>query len=191
MYLSCPTWKESWKKCQLGVDWPSGIKILKGQMFLEEKLCIPLCFQKQVVQENHEFLGHVGHERVWKHMSLRYAWADEKMAQDFCQECSKKCGVCQASSRGESFRGPVESTPIPPAPMSSVAIDLFKMPLVLLEGKEYNTMAVCVDLHSGWVIAIPVMDKGLTGAKLAKLMVREFWRPFGVPSFISSDQGSR
>jgi len=35
-----------------------------------------------------------------------------------------------------------------------------------------------------------VFEKGLTGAKLAKLMVRDHWRPFGIPSIISSDQGS-
>jgi len=51
-------------------------------------------------------------------------------------------------------------------------------------------MAVCVDRHSGWVVAIPTLDKGLTGAKLAKMMVRHHWRPFGIPGIISSDQGS-
>ena len=190
LYLTCPTWKESWEKTQSGVEWPSGIKVFKGQMFLEERLCIPLCIQNEVVQETHEFLGHVGHERVWKHMILRYVWADDKKAQKFCQDCSRFCGVCQASSRGESLRGPIEPTPIPPAPMSSVSIDLFKMPHVLFEGEHFNMMAVCVDRHSGWVVALPVLEKGLTGAKLAKLMVRQQWRPFGVPSIVSSDQGS-
>ena len=85
---------------------------------------------------------------------------------------------------------PIESTPIPPAPMTSVAIDLFKMPHVRYEGGEYNMMAVCVDRHSGWLVAVPCLEKGLTGAKLAKLMVRYFWRPFGIPAIISSDQGS-
>jgi hypothetical protein len=60
----------------------------------------------------------------------------------------------------------------------------------LYEGLEYNMMAVCVDRHSGWIVAIPVLEKGLKGAKLAKQMVRDQWRPFGIPSIISSDQGS-
>ena len=64
------------------------------------------------------------------------------------------------------------------------------MPHVLYEGVAYNTMAVCVDRHSGWIVAIPCMDKGLTGAKLAKEMLKYQWRLFGVPSIISSDQGS-
>ena len=190
MYLTCPTWKESWQKTQAGVDWPAGIKVFSGQMFFDEKLCVPLCFQKEVIQGNHEFLGHIGWERVWRHINLRYAWADESMEKTFCHEWAKKFGVCQATHRGMSLRGPIESTPVPPAPMLSVSVDLFKMPQVLWEGESYNTIAVCVDRHSGWVVAVPAMDKGLTGAKLAKLMVRNKWRPFGIPSIISSDQGS-
>ena len=167
-----------------------GVTIFKGQMFFEEKLCIPMSFQNEVVQDNHEFGGHVGPERTWKHISLRYSWADEKIAQQFCQLICKKCVICQASQRGETLKGPIESTPIPPAPMANVAIDLFKMPEVLYEGEKYNTMAVCVDRHSGWIVAVPCFDKGLTGAKLARKMIRDHWRPFGIPSVISSDQGS-
>jgi hypothetical protein len=74
--------------------------------------------------------------------------------------------------------------------MVSVAIDLFKLPRTRYEGGDFDTMAVCVDRHSGWVIAIPCLEKGLTGAKLAKAMVQYQWRPFGVPAVISSDQGS-
>ena len=179
-YLNCPTWKEKWEKTRTSTEWPGGIKVFNQRMFLEEKLCVPLCFQNGVIQENHEFLGHVGHEKNWQHMGLRYAWADEKQAQHFSQKCSKFCGVCQASSRGESLKGPIESTPIPSAPMSSVAIDLFKMPRVLYEGGAFDMMAVCVDRHSGWLVAIPVLEKGLTGTRLAELMVRDHWRPFGV-----------
>ena len=39
-------------------------------------------------------------------------------------------------------------------------------------------------------MAIPCLNKGLTGAKVAKDMLKYFWRPFVIPSIISSDQGS-
>jgi hypothetical protein len=107
-------------------------------------------------------------ERVWNQMFLRYAWADEKKARLFNDSRPQNCGLLQASSRGGTLKGPIESTPIPPAPMVSVAIDLFKMPRVMYEGGEYNTMAICVDRHSGWLVAVPCFDKGLTGARLAK-----------------------
>ena len=64
------------------------------------------------------------------------------------------------------------------------------MPNIQYEGNFFDTIAVCVDRHSGWIVAIPCLAKGLTGAKLAKEMVKHQWRPFGIPSIISSDQGS-
>ena len=100
------------------------------------------------------------------------------------------CEACQACQRPRSLKSPIESTPIPPAPMASVAIDLFQLPLVGWEGQNYDTLIVCVDRHSGWVVAIPGLKKGLTGSKVAKAMVQNQWRPFGIPSLITSDQGS-
>ena len=74
--------------------------------------------------------------------------------------------------------------------MSHVSIDLFRMPPVEFEGQNFDTMIVCVDRHSGWIVAIPTQNKGLTGSKVAKLMLQQFWRPFGIPSVITSDLGS-
>ena len=82
---------------------------------------------------------------------------------------------------GETLKGPIQSTPIPPAPMQNVAVDLFNMPKVLYEGVEYDYVGICVDRHSGWIVAIPCLQKGLTGAKLAREMLKYHWRPFGVP----------
>ena len=135
-------------------------------------------------------MGHIGPDRCWRHVNLRYAWADSKEPQIFKQTCCKFCTTCQASSRGETLKGPIEAILIPPAPMTSVVIDLFKMPMVIYEGSQFNTIGVCVDRHSGWLVAVPCLEKGLTGAKLAKEMLKYQWRPFGVPSVISSDQGS-
>jgi hypothetical protein len=49
--------------------------------------------------------------------------------------------------------------------MDSVAIDLFAMPEIKSEGKPYDTMAVCVDRESGWMVATPHLNKGLTAEK--------------------------
>jgi hypothetical protein len=74
--------------------------------------------------------------------------------------------------------------------MVNVAIDLFRMPSVFFKGERFDTMAVCVDRHSGWIVATPHLDKGLTGGKVAEAMLASQWRPFGIPSVISSDRGS-
>jgi hypothetical protein len=189
-YPNCPTWGPYWEATKQLTGWPRGIKVFGHHMFFEEKLCVPLQFQPFIIQENHEFLGHVGPDKSWESIRLRFAWADEKRAKAFNQGVCRQCTTCQASKRGESLRGPIESTPIPPAPMRHVAVDLFKMPKVWYEGEEFDTIGLCVDRHSGWIVAVPCFNKGLTGAKLAKEMLKYQWRPFGLPSVISSDQGS-
>ena len=103
---------------------------------------------------------------------------------------TKKCPTCEACMRSQSLRGPLGTTIIPPQTMTHVAIDLFNMPLVKYEALIYDMMAVCVNRHSGWIVAVPVQNIGLTGAKVAKAMLKHQWRPFVIPSVITSDQGS-
>ena len=74
--------------------------------------------------------------------------------------------------------------------MVHVALDMFNMPRTLWEGVAYDAMAVCVDRHSGWIVAIPGLMKGWTGAKVAQAMLEHQWRPFGIPSVVATDQGS-
>ena len=81
-------------------------------------------------------------------------------------------------------------TPIPARIMVSVALDIFRLPLVLSRGKSFDSVAVCVDRHSGWIVAVTCLNKGLTGAFVAQKMLKWQWRPFGVPSVIKSDQAS-
>ena len=57
-------------------------------------------------------------------------------------------------------------------------------------GKSFDSVAVCVDRHSGCIVAFPCFNKGLTGAFVAQKMLKWQWRPFGVPSVIKSDQES-
>ena len=87
------------------------------------------------------------------------------------------------------MRAPINFTIIPNTIMTSVALDLFHMPTVVLEGEKLDMMAVCINRHSGWIIAVPCQKKGLIGAKVEKAMLHQ-WRPFGIPSVITIYQGS-
>ena len=55
--------------------------------------------------------------------------------------------------------------------------------------KKFDAMVTCVDRHSGWIISVPVLMKGLTAGKVAKLLHAQ-WRIFGVPSVITCDRGA-
>ena len=74
--------------------------------------------------------------------------------------------------------------------MVSVFLDIFRMPEVILHGKKYDSMAVCVDQHSGWVVAVLCQHKGLRGMDIAQKVIEWQWRPFGVPALIKSDQAA-
>ena len=73
------------------------------------------------------------------------------------------CESCQACQRPRSLNFLIASTPIPPAIMSSVCIDLFSLPPVVRDKKLGDSLIVCVDRHSGWIVAVPERKVGLTG----------------------------
>jgi hypothetical protein len=137
-------------------------------MYLEEKQCIPLSLQKLWLREQHSIAGHMGGEAFWKFIKNRAAWADSSLAKSFAFDASKMCDTCQACNRVRTWSAPIVPTPIPPQIMASVAIDLFRMPPTWVSKKLYDTMVVCVDRHSGWMVAVACRDKGLTGTKVAK-----------------------
>ena len=72
--------------------------------------------------------------------------------------------------------------------MEHVAIDVFNMPKVRVEGKSYGCMIVCVCRHSGWLVAVPEFLLGLRGDVVAKAMINN-WSVLGIPSRITSDRG--
>ncbi len=112
-------------------------------------------------------MGHVGFPRIWEHMDLRFLFGSISSAKRFAREVMGACETCQACQRPRSLKAPIKSTPIPPAVMCSVCIDLFSLPPVSQDGQILDTLIVCVDRHSGWTVAVPEGKVGLTGAKVA------------------------
>ena len=136
-------------------------------------------------------VGHVGADRLWYHMEPKFEFPFEDVAKAYTQVVGQQCETCQAAQRSHRLAGPQEPIPVPPRPMVHVAIDIFAMPEVMdeISKEKFDRLVVCVDRHSGWIIAVPCLDKGLTGRSVALKMLNE-WRIFGVPSIITSDQGS-
>ena len=58
-------------------------------------------------------------------MENRYFWADSVEAKTHTLRVQHCCEICQACQRPRVLDGLMRSTPIPSAPMVSVAIDLF------------------------------------------------------------------
>lgn len=197
LYKKCPRWREIWIHVNSPkAMWPPGYQYEEGKLFLDTLLCIPTTIEGAWILEEHAFSGHIGSDRLWKILKERYQWADYDRVKKLVPALIKNCVVCQACNRSTSFKARLRSFPIPPKIMSSVAIDLFFLPEVTFEGATFNTIVVCVDRHSGWTVAVPMEStgpdgEGITGARVAKLMLRHQWRLFGIPSLITCDRGAQ
>ena len=86
--------------------------------------------------------------------------------------------------------------------MRSVAMDVFAMPEVTVDGETYDCVILAVDRHSGYIVAVPgkkskkkdKKDKhgvGLQAKTVANAMIRHWLTIFDVPAVICSDRGSQ
>ena len=86
--------------------------------------------------------------------------------------------------------------------MRSVAMDVFAMPEVTVEGETYDCVILAVDRHSGYIVAVPgkkskkkdKKDKhgvGLQAKTVANAMIRHWLTIFDIPAVICSDRGSQ
>ena len=190
-YQRCTRWQVEWDNVHDDVEnWPKGFQLVDGRLFFQGKLCFPRYLQAAHVRAYHDFYLHPGPERLWKKLTLLFEFADREETKKFTDTVMSQCESCQACQRPQRLKGPIVYTPIPPGIMESVAIDVFRMPEVELENRKFDTMVACVDRHSGWMVVIPTLYRGLSGAEVARSMLKNMWRPFGIPSVITSDQGS-
>ena len=182
--------KEIWEIIQNDeTEWPVGIQVIDGRMFENGKLCIPTPIQSEWIREMHQNIGHVGNERLWQVIENKFQWGNKTQAKRLTMQMTKQCDTCQACQRPRNKYGPIVYAPVTPHLMANMAIDVFQMPTVQMEGKTYDCMVLCIDRHSGWMVVIPELISGMTGAKVARAMLKTQWRPFGIPTKITSDQG--
>ena len=131
-YEVCPRWQKEFSATQTPQEvWLEGIKLFHDKMYKEELLCVPLPLQEKLIRDHHSFLGHVGFQRLWDHMSLRYEWAELGLAKKCAKLDMGMCEACQACRRPTILKTLVESTPVPARIMTSVALDIFHTPTVL------------------------------------------------------------
>ena len=147
-------------------------------MFLHGTMYVPASLTGKLVREFHVEKGHLGGERLWSELQRRFSFANVPNAKRLTLKVQTWCEICQASEHPHvSLKVPMEHHPIPEKIMDSVALDIFSMPPLLSEGKSYDCFVLCVDILSGWMVAIPESKAGLTGEKVALKCLRT-----GIPS---------
>ena len=102
----------------------------------------------------------------------------------------KGCSVCQACNPdNQNVKGEAQSTPVPEQPMESMAIDVFSMPEVHIGKETFDCVVLCVDRHSGYVVAVPARKKGLRAKEVAVMMIRHWLTVCDIPCTNCSDRG--
>ena len=144
----------------------------------------------EIAIEQHRVMGHAGAKKLAAELTRRFAWPAGVDVPEIAREVRQKCITCQACDPPNwDDRAPLTPTPIPPHIMTNVALDIFSLPRVEWKGKVSDSMLLCVDRMSGWVIARPTTKVGLTAEKAAHLVMDDGWDLFGIPAVITSDQG--
>ena len=99
-------------------------------------------------------LMHPGRDKMQQDLEWRFQFPPGyyPILDKYCSDCA----VCRATkSRNHSTAGNPVYTAIPEAPMRSVAMDVFAMPEVTVEGETYDCVILAVDRHSGYIVAVP------------------------------------
>ena len=192
-YRDSDRWGEVWQQIKdPNQEWPCGYKLHGGKLYMEDCLCVPEEFAMRVVDEHHRAIAHAGFDRLKRECIIRYLWPDEGQLDTHIRAVRAGCLTCQRTVPPNVAQAqPLEMSPIPQSIMRSVCLDVFSMDPVEWEGVGYDSVLVCVDRHSGWIVARPTTLKGLTGAKAADLLLSGAWDIFGIPSVITSDMGSQ
>ena len=89
-----------------------------------------------------------------------YEFGDVQGARDYLLRVQGECEVRQVCDPAKGpYRCHMEPWPIPPFLMDSVSVDHFAMPEVTHEGVPYDSMQICVDRLSGWIVAVPMSTR--------------------------------
>ena len=191
-YRLCSTWGPILAEVQDAsrqVPWPAGFTWELKRLYQNNLLCVPGTLENLIVHEHHLQAGHLGGKRLWRELQRFYIFADPHRAEKGCKRAQAECSICQVCEPSRTpFKVPLEHTPISPHLMDRVAVDLFALPAVTVNGQVFDTVALCVDRQSGWMVATPHLNKGLTAEKVAKDMLKH-WDMFGIPSVVKSDNG--
>ena len=203
-YAASEHWSKYWNAVSAPSDdeWPEGLTEDGDKLFLKDKLLVPENRVEELIDHWHNAqLMHPGRDKMQQDLEWHFKFPPGYYAilDRYCSDCA----VCRATkSPNHSTAGNPVYTAIPEAPMRSVAMDVFAMPEVTVEGETYDCVILAVDRQGGYIVAVPgkkskkkdKKDKhgvGLQAKTVANAMIRHWLTIFDVPAVICSDRGSQ
>ena len=136
--------------------WPEGFHLVSGKLYKGGELCVPEEYVRDIIRAYQFRNGNIGVEKLLQGIKLRYELPDPtgETLRNIAQRIKQGCAVCQACDPPNwAGKGKYEMTPIPEAPLISVCVDIFSLPEVEWEDNIYDSAFLCVDRHSGFLIA--------------------------------------
>ena len=173
--------------------WPKDVKLYGGKMYVGERLCVPEELLYRVIAAQHQVGGHLGVDRLVTECARRFDIFDMAYLKKMCTYAKKNCMTCaQTEPPSQQRKGKIGRFPIHPHVWDSICMDIVSMPVEYWEGERYDSFFVCVDRHTGWIVALPTLKAGLTSEKAARMIYNK-WMDMGggIPSVITSDLGSQ
>ena len=153
-------------------SWTYGVQIHDGKIYFQGKLCVPESLTQRILWEFHIASGHLGIHRMTKEVDHRYIFPTSVQHTSIIDTIRRTCTICQASAPPRHPReGNLQHFPVPERAMHTVCLDIFSMPPTSWEGNEYDSILLCVDRLSGWIVASPTTKLGLTAEKAVHLMM--------------------
>ena len=203
-YAASEHWSRYWNAVSAPSDdeWPEGLTEDGDKLFLKDKLLVPENQMEELIDHWHNAqLMHPGQDKMQQDLEWRFKFPPGYYAilAKYCSDCA----VCRAAkSPNPSTAGNPVYTAIPEAPMRSVAMDLFAMPGVTVEGETYDCVILALDRHSGYIVAVPGKKSkkknkkakhgmGLQAKTVANAMIRHWLTICDVRAVICSDRGSQ
>jgi hypothetical protein len=150
-----------------------------------DRIYVPLCLRAWILRKYHGLPvgGHAGRRRTFTTIAKRYYWSG--MRKDV-RRWIRSCHICASRKTPRPCRhGEPGIVSDAPRPWHTVGIDLVQACATTSEG--YTYILSCYDLHSRWVVAVPLRDKS------AHTVGQALWEhvlcKFGPPDNILSDDG--
>ena len=142
---------------------------------------------------------HLGRDKMQRDLEWRFEFPPEYYAilDRYCNDCA----VCRATkSPNHSTAGNPVYMAIPEAPMRSIAVDVFVMTEVTVEGEKYDCIISAVDQYSGYFVAVSGKESkkknkkdkhglGPQAKTVAQAMIRHWLAIFDVPASFEATGG--